>query len=146
MTREKSIIASLCIALVWLVTGCYAKLSLRFGNGTDGRISVESARTGQQVEIRPKRFKKFPYSSGDLFVMTQTNGQFQFANVSLLGYDMDPNYLDRRGSIFGPACVTLTVLLETNMELYVLVPGKRRLDPGAPQPTGYPKTGQRIAN
>jgi hypothetical protein len=133
------------MAGVLLLTGCYTKLAVNFGNGTGERIRVKSAYTGEEVQIAPKKSKKIPHSSGNLIVTTSTSEKFTFPNVSLLGHDMDDSYLDKRVSIFGPGYMTLNVVLETNMELYVLPPGKKGLTPDVKQPIGYPKGGERTS-
>ncbi|MCX6884108.1 MAG: hypothetical protein NTX27_03600 [Verrucomicrobia bacterium] len=136
---------SLCMAGVVLLTGCYTKLAVNFGNGTGEKIRVNSAYTGQDVQIAPNKSKKIPHCSGDLIVTSSTSEKFSFPNVSLLGHDMDDSYLDKRVSIFGPGYMTLNVVLETNMELHVLPPGKKGLAADVKQPSGYPKRGERTS-
>jgi len=136
--------ALFCLAGVLFLTGCYTKLSVNLGNGTGEKIQVKSAYTGEVVQIAPAKFKKIPHSSGDLIVTTTNSESFGFPNVSLLAHDIDDSYLDKRVSIFGPGYMTLSVVLETNMELYVLAPGRKGLVPDAKQPGGYPKQGERV--
>lgn len=90
------------------------------------------------VEIKPAKFKKIPHASGGLIVFTQLTNSFTLSNVA--PFDVDEKYLVRRRSIFGPNWVTLNLLIETNMELYVLTQDKKMVKN---QPAGYPKTGKK---
>jgi hypothetical protein len=105
---------------------------------------VKSSHTGQEINVPPGKFRKLPHSTGDLIVTTQTNGQFKFSWVEQ--FDLDDHYLVKRESIFGPGYVTLNVMLETNMQLYVVMPGEKTVDEKVQQPNGYPKIGEKIGN
>jgi hypothetical protein len=143
MVRKRWILL-LCLTSFFATTGCYTKLSVNFGNGTGAKIWVQRPYTDRQIEIAPDRFQKFPHNSGDLVVTTQTNGQFRFPDVSVLARDLDQRYLEKGGSLFGPSYVTLNVKLLTNMQLYVLEPGKTAGDTSIVQPRGYPKIGLKL--
>jgi hypothetical protein len=140
--RRPILIASIYGSVLLLMTGCYTTLVVNFGNGTSGKVSVKSAYTQQQIEVAPNQFKKLPHSSGSLTVTSETSGKFTFTNVA--PFDIDRKYQRVHQNIFGPNSVTLTVKLETNMELYVVMPGRTAVDPTAPQPEGYPKVGQKM--
>jgi hypothetical protein len=137
------LIASFGLALLLLGSGCRISMAVNFGNGTASKVSVTSSETGKPIEIRPGGFKKFSHSSGNLIVKTDTNQRFKFADVA--PFRVDPKYTEAHGNIFGFSSVTMTVLLETNMELYVVMPGKKAVDPTVAQPSGYPKAGEKEA-
>lgn len=130
------------VALLFVTAGCYTTLNVNCGNGTAGNIRVKSAYTGQEIEIPPNRFKKLPHSSGDLVVTTQNSDKFKFPDVA--PFQVADKYLSKRSNIFGPGSVTLTLRLETNMQLYVLMPGKLTVDQNVEQPKGYPKAGEKL--
>jgi hypothetical protein len=129
--------------LAFALAGCYTVSKVNFGNGTAQRIRVMSSQTGQEIDVPPGKFKKLPHAAGDLTVTMQTNELFRFAGISPPELD---DYLVKGNSLFGPGRITLSVILETNMQLYVLKPGKKAVDPGVPQPDGYPKAGKKIAD
>lgn len=135
------LIPLLCASLTFAVTGCYTLSQVNFGNGTPTTIKVKSSQTGQEINVPPGKFKKLPHATGDLIVTTQTNGQFKFTGIEPPVLD---DYLVKRESLFGPGYVTLNVMLETNMQLYVLMPGKKVIDKTLEQPNGYPKAGERM--
>ena len=87
---------------------------------------------------------RLPNSAGDLVVTTETNGVLQFARVA--PFDVDRKYHGTRHSCFGPNSVTLNVLIETNLQLYVVMPGEKSVDAQVDQPKGYPKIGERVAD
>ena len=57
---------------------------------------------------------------------------------------MPDNYLQKRTGPFGPGYISLKLLLETNMQLYVVNPTSKVVSPIVPQPAGYPKGGERV--
>jgi len=115
---------------------------LRCGNGTASKLQIQSSQTGREIEVAPNRFKTLPHSSGDLVVTTRTGARFKFTSVT--PFDVDSKYLSISRSIFGPNSVTLSLRIETNMDLYVLPPGKSTAADNAEQPKGYPKVGQKL--
>jgi hypothetical protein len=133
----------LCASLAFVVTGCYTLSKVDFGNGIATAVKVKSSQTGQEINVPPGEFRKLPHATGDLIVTTQTNGQFKFSGVEPPVLD---DYLVKRKSIFGPGYVTLNVRLETNMQLYVVMPGEKTVDEKVQQPNGYPKIGEKIGN
>jgi hypothetical protein len=133
----------LCLALMVLVTGCYTELALNIRNGTSGKVLVKSAYTGQDISIERGRAKRLPHSSGDILVTTKTAGSFRFHDVSLLAHDIPDRFLQKGSSIFGPGYLTLNVLLATNMDIYVLMPGQKTSAAPGEQPRGYPIRGER---
>jgi hypothetical protein len=103
-----------------------------------------SSQTGKEINVLPGKCKKLPHARGDLVVTTQRNGQFKFSEVSPIL--LPDSYLVKRRSLFGPGYFTLNVMLETNTQLYVVMPGKRAVDQKVQQPNGYPKVGEKVAN
>lgn len=134
----------LCLPLLLMTTGCYTTVAVNFGNGTTTKVRVQSSETGQEIEVAPHRFKKLPHSSGDLIVATETAGKLKFQRVA--PFDVDRKYHTIGHSVFGPNSVTLNVKLETNMQLYVVMPGNKSVDAKIEQPKGYPKTGEKTGN
>jgi hypothetical protein len=134
----------LLVMLVASTSGCCTRLSVSFGNGTPTRIRVQSSESGQEVTVTPGGFKQLANSVGDLIVTTQGGRAFAFRRVA--PFETGPGYVATRSSVFGIGYVTLRVKLETNMNLYVLPPGKKGLDTHTPQPNGYPKHGEKIAD
>lgn len=123
--------------------------TLRFGNGTASEIKVKSSQTGQEIKVAPGRFKKLPHAAGDIVVTTKTGEKFKFAGIEPPRVDIDSsgtNYLDKGSSLFGPGYISLGLKLDTNMELYALMPGKKSVDTKIPQPSGYPKRGEKLAD
>jgi len=123
--------------------------TLRFGNGTAADVKVKSSQTGQEIEIAPGRFKKLPHAAGDIIVTTKAGEKFKFTSIEPPRVDTDStgtNYLDKRSSLFGPGYITLGLKLGTNMELFALMPGKKSVDTKIPQPSGYPKRGEKMAD
>jgi hypothetical protein len=132
-----------CITLLAFANGCQTNMAVNFKNATSSKVWVSSLQSGREIEIAPSRFRRLPHSSGDIVVKTENREQFRFSAIS--AFHVDPKYREARGSLFGFSSVTLTVLLETNMHLYVLVPGVKTLDENTVQPNGYPKPGQKLA-
>jgi hypothetical protein len=134
----------LLVMLVASTSGCCTKLAVSFGNGTPMRIRVRSSESGEEVIVAPGRFKQLANSVGDLIVTTQGGRAFAFRRVA--PFETGPGYVATRSSVFGVGCVTLRVKLETNMSQYVLPPCKKSLDTHIPQPNGYPKHGEKMAD
>ena len=132
-----------CLPLLVITSGCYTTIAVNFGNGTPAKLRVQSSQTGQEIEIAPNKFKKLPHSSGDLIVTTQTNEKFKFQQVA--PFDVDRKYHTIGRSIFGPNSVTLNLRLETNMQVYVVIPSKKSVDESVAQPKGYPKAGEKLS-
>ncbi len=132
-------ITGLCLVCL-LLTTAWTDLLVNIENGTSGTISVSSSETGKEIKIKPAGFKKLLHSSGDLILTTQSGTKFKFLHVAV--FDVDEKYLSKGSSIFGPNWVTLNVMLETNMELYVLTQDKKVVEN---QPDGYPKLGQKMS-
>jgi hypothetical protein len=135
----------ICTSLAVLTTGCYTLSAVRFGNKTGSKVRVKSSQTGQEIEVAPGRFKKLPHAAGDLIVTTTVGEKFKFPSIEPPRIDTsDSNYLDKRNGLFGQGYITLGLVLETNMELYALMPGKKSVDSEIPQPKGYPKAGHKL--
>jgi hypothetical protein len=126
-----------------MATGCYTLSQVNFGNGTATTIKVKSSQTGQEITVPPGKFGKLPHAIGDLIVTTQTNGQFKFSGVEPPVLD---DFLVKQESFFGPGYFTLNMILETNMQLYVLMPGEKAVAKNVQQPNGYPKIGEKVGN
>jgi len=136
---KRFFIAGLYLICLLLTTG-WTDLLVNIENVTSGAISVSSSETGKQIKIKPARFQKLLHGSGDLIVITQSGAKFRFLRVA--PFDVDEKYLNKHNSIFGPGWVSVNVMLETNMELYVLTQNKKAVEN---QPDGYPKVGQKIS-
>lgn len=132
-----------CVTLLAGGSGCRINMAVNFKNGTSSKVWISSLQSGKEIEIAPSHFRRLPHSSGDIIVKTESNEQLRFSAIS--AFHVDPKYREARGSLFGFSSVTLTVLLETNMHLYVLVPGVKTLKGNTAQPNGYPKTGRKFA-
>lgn len=138
------VIAMIAVGVSMITGGCITKMGVNFGNGTAMNIRVLSSETGQEVEVAPSSFKKLPHSSGDLVVTAQSNGKLRFRRVA--PFDVDRKYYSFKHSIFRPNSVTLNVMMETNMLLYVVMPGSMSVDEKVEQPKGYPKVGEKAGN
>jgi hypothetical protein len=139
-----SLAVGVCLPLLLITSGCYTTVAVNFGNGTPAKVRVQSAQTGQETEVAPDKFKRLRHSSGALVVTTQVNEKFKFQQVS--PFDVDRKYHTIGNSIFGPNSVTLNLRLETNMQVYVVMPGKKSVDERVAQPKGYPKAGEKLSN
>jgi hypothetical protein len=128
----------LCVVLSFLTTGCYTDLAVNIKNGTGTKVLVKSEETGKEIGIAPKRSEKILHSSGNLVVSAFGGERFTFEDITPA--TVDRKYLEIGGTIIGPGKVTLNVLLETNMQIYVLMPGGSPID-RIQQPKGYPKIG-----
>jgi hypothetical protein len=138
---RRTILTAIALHLLLCLTpGCSTTVSVNFGNGLAKKVRVRSSESGQAVEVEPNQFGKLSNTSGDLIVSTQSGEVIKFTRVA----PFDVKYHTLGNSIFGPNSVTLKVMLETNMQLYVVKPGKLTLDTKEEQPAGYPKTGQRV--
>lgn len=138
-------VAALCLLL--LQTGCSTNLYVNFGNDTGHKISVKDTQTGQEVQIAPGEFRKVGHSQADLVVTTPEKKQYVFTGVRVADPAMDTRYFPQSSSGFlglGSWSFDLNVLLQTNMNLYVLLPGKKAVDASVPQPDGYPKAGKKM--
>lgn len=132
----------LCSLFLGLLTGCYTTLYVNFGNATNDKIWAQRANTREFIEVRVGQFKKFPHSGGDLVVKTGFNSAFKFESISP-AYIGSP-YRGGRDNIVGPDSIVLNLLLQTNMQIYVLLPGQKTIDEKIEQPKGYPKRGEEI--
>lgn len=134
------------VSLAMLMTGCYTRSIVNFGNGTDTAVKVRSSQTTEEIEVKPGAFKNLPHAVGDLTVRISSDGQFKFFDVEPPALDVTGGgYLSKRTYFCGPGEITLRVKLETNMQLYTLMPSKRGVDPSVKQPEGYPKVGQKVS-
>lgn len=142
---KRILTASLVIFLAALMSGCYTLSIVSFGNGTTTSLKVRSCQTGQEIEVKPGTFEQLPHSTGDLIVTVHSDGRFRFSDVEPPALDVtNADYLTKKTSAFGPGKVILRVKLETNMQLYAVMPGRKGVDFTVKQPTGFPKSGQRV--
>jgi hypothetical protein len=132
-----SIVAS-CALLIQ--TGCSTTLYVTIGNGTDEKITVKSMQSEQEAVISPKQFGKISHSSGDLLVTKADKTSFVFSGIEVAEFGMDQKYYDPKDTPFGAYRFDLNLLLQTNMQLYVLLPNRRTVDDSVKQPKGYPKS------
>jgi len=139
---------SLAIASLVLLfqTGCYTNLYVNFGNGTGQKIGVRDVQTGQEVQIAPGKFRKVSHDQADLIVTMPDKTHYQFTGVKVMDPAMDQKYYVHNSGLLGTWHIDLNVLLQTNMNLYVLLPGKKTVDESISQPAGYPKTGEKMSN
>jgi hypothetical protein len=114
-------------------------ISVNIGNGTKTPIVVENAQAVKKFTIRPGHFKKVPHDGGDLLVTVPAAAAQRLVFRNVVPFYVDRKYLAVR-SFLGPNWVTLNVILQTNLELYVLNYNKKALES---QPNGYPKIGER---
>jgi hypothetical protein len=126
--------------MVVLFSGCVTRLYVKFGNATTENVVVKSTETGKEVEVSPGRFKKFLHSSGDLVVKTEAKREFKFEGIKPAF--IEPPYRGGSNVLPGPGRVVLNLQLQTNMQLHVLLPGKKTVDDTIQQPKGYPKSGK----
>ena len=131
------------------LTGCYTNLYVNFGNGTGQKIGVRDVQTGQEVQIAPGKFRKISHAQADIVVTTPDKTRYVFSGVKVADPAMDTKYFppSNRG-IFGLGTWSfdINVLLQTNMDVYVLLPGKKAVDESVPQPAGYPKAATKMPN
>lgn len=148
MKRSRIPLAVAGLALL-IQTGCYTNLYVNFGNATGQKIGVRDVQTGQEVQIAPGKFRKISHSQADLVVTTPDKTRYVFSGVKVADPAMDTRYFppSNRG-IFGLGTWSfdINVLLQTNMDHYVLLPGKKAVDESVPQPAGYPKAGVKMPN
>ncbi len=147
MKRNQILPAVAGIALLFQ-TGCYTNLRVNVGNGTGQKIGVRGTQTGQEVAIAPGKFGKLSHSQADLVVTTPDKTRYVFTGVRVADQAMDTRYFPPSGRGFlglGTWSFDLNVLLQTNMDLYVLLPGQKAVDASVPQPDGYPKSGKKMA-
>jgi hypothetical protein len=137
-------VVALCALL--LQTGCVTNLYVNFGNGTGQTISVKDTQTGQEVQIAPSKFRKVSHDQADLIVTTPDKTRYLFSGVKVVDQAIDQRYYDHSTGLFGTWHIDLNVLLQTNMDLYVLLPGMKAVDASVPQPDGYPKGGKKTTN
>lgn len=143
--KMNKLFSALLLCALFLQTGCYTNLYVNFGNGTAGRIWVRDVQTGQEVQIDSGKFRKIGHGHADVVVTTSNKTRYVFTGVSVADPAMDTRYFPPSSkSIFGSWSFDITVLLQTNMDLYVLLPGERTVDAAVPQPHGYPKNGRTI--
>jgi hypothetical protein len=134
---------ALCALL--LQTGCCTNLYVNFGNDTGQKITVTDTQTGQEVQIASGKFRKVSHDQADLIVTVPDKTRYLFSGVKVVDRAIDQRYYDRSTRPFGTWHIDLNVLLQTNMELYVLLPGKKTVDASVPQPDGYPKAGMKTS-
>ena len=108
---------------------------------------MQDVQTGQRVSIATGRFRKIGHGHADLIVTTPDNTRYLYSGVRVADPGMDTRYFPpSTRSVFGSWSFDVNVLLQTNMDLYVLLPGKKTVDTSTPQPDGYPKTGKKMVD
>jgi hypothetical protein len=125
--------------------GCVTNLYVNFGNGTGQKISVKDTQTGREVQIAPGKFRKVSHDKADLIVTTFDKTRYQFSGIKVVDQAIDQMYYDHSTGIFGTWHIDINVLLQTNMDVYALLPGKKAVDASVTQPDGYPKLGKKMA-
>lgn len=147
--KKSKIFSAMALCTLLLQTGCYTNMYLNFGNGTGRKISVKDVQTGQEVQIAPGKFQKIGHGQADLIVTTSDKTRYVFTGVRVADPAMDTRYFppSSRGFLgLGSWSFNINVLLQTNMNLYVLLPGKKAVDASVPQPEGYPKAGKKMTD
>jgi hypothetical protein len=147
--KRNPILPVVAVLALLFQTGCYTNLRVNFGNGTGQKIGVKDTQTGQEVQIAPGKFRKIGHSQADLVVTTPDRTRYVFTGVRVADHAMDTRYFppSSRGFLgLGSWSFDLNVLLQTNMDLYVLLPGKKMVDASVPQPDSYPKAGKKMAD
>lgn len=145
--KKNKVFSAVALCALLLQTGCYTNLYVNFGNGTGQKIGVKDTHTGQEVQVAPGKFRKVGHSQADLVVTTPDKTRYVFTGVRVADHAMDTRYFppSSRGFLgLGSWSFDLNVLLQTNMDLYVLLPGKKTVDASVPQPEGYPKAGKKM--
>jgi len=127
-----------------LTAGCYTTVSVSLRNRTPTAIRVWSSESNREVEVAPEKFKKLPHSSGDLIVSTKNDGTLRF--VQIAPFNVDRKYHTIKNTILGPNSVTLNLTLETNMQIYVVMPDRKSVDEKVEQPAGYPKVAEKLGD
>jgi len=148
MKKTRVLLAVAGLALLFQ-TGCYTNLYVNLGNGTGQKISIKDTQTGQEAQIAPGKFRKISHAQADLVVTTPDKTHYVFSGVKVVDPAMDTRYFppSSRGFLgLGTWHFDLSVLLQTNMDVYVLLPGKKAVDQSVPQPAGYPKAGVKMPN
>ena len=144
--KEFLIIHGLAI-LAFSVTGCHTMARVNVGNGTAYKIKVTSSQTKQEIEVAPGQFKIIPHATGDIIVATQFNENLRYCCIEPPSIDLiAPNYLDKKGRLFGPGRITFKVRIEKNMILYAILPSDKIVNAKNVQPVGYPKVGQPVGD
>jgi len=147
--KKGKALSMMVVCTLLFQTGCYTNLYVNFGNGTGQKISVRDTQTGQEVQITSGKFQKIGHGHADLVVTTPDKTRYMFTGVRVADPAMDTRYFppSSRGFLgLGSWSFDLNVLLQTNMDLYVLLPGKKTVDASVPQPDGYPKAGKKVTN
>ena len=138
--------ASTWCVLALAICGCAPlKMSVDIRNGTAEPIKVTSSETGRSVHILARHSEAISHSSGDLIVTTAANRQFRFEDVRPDTDGPDSPFNSSRDA-FGPISgkFVLHVLLDTNMDLFAILPGQSVVTDAYAQPRGYPKRGQEL--
>jgi hypothetical protein len=133
-----------CFTLLFLGASCQTYMSVHVENCSPGTVTVRSLQTGHEIWVKTNRFGRLSHSIGDIIVKTEAGESFRFPNVVVAAIEMDPRFYDIHDHLFRTDRVDLNLLLQTNMQLYVLLPGKKTVDEKLVQPKGYPKAGQHV--
>jgi len=142
--KKNEVFSVVVLCALLLQTGCVTNLYVNFGNGTGQKIGVKDTQTGQEVQIAPGKFRKVSHDQADLIVTTPDKTRYLFTGVKVVDRSTDQRYYDHNTGPFGTWSIELNVLLQTNMDLYVLLPSKKIVDASVPQPDGYPKAGKKM--
>ena len=145
MTRNRILPVVAVLALLFQ-TGCYTNLRVSFGNGTGQKIAVKDAQTGQEVQIAPGKFREGWSQPGRPHCNDARQNALRIHRGQIAHPAMDQKYYDPKKGVLGAWSFDLNVLLQTNMDLYVLLPGKKTVDANVPQPNGYPRPGKKMAD
>ena len=141
--KANTVNAACGLVLLILSAGCRTDVAVNFRNGTSSTVWVTSANTGRETEIPSGRFRKIPHGAGNLILKAAGNEKLTFEDIT--PFHVDRQYLGVRDNLVGVDSVVLSVRLETNMQLYVLLPRQKTVDQKVEQPKGYPKSGKKVA-
>jgi len=155
-TNRFTLLLALCAVLFGcggcIICGCVLiKPYLNFRNSTGQTIAILQKGPIPAFEIAPHKSAKVPFGERtNLTVTVRDRGTYEFERVDIISSDITEPYYDaRKHSFLGLSSQVeydLNLLLTTNLELYVLLPGKTNIDPSIPQPAGYPKTARKISD
>ena len=116
------------------------------GNGTRSRIVLTEKGSGAEVDVFPKQFVTIPYAFSPLIIRTMDHGGYEFPGVQQ-NPSMDTRYFWGKGEVLGvipPVSHYASVLLNTNLELYMLLRDKKTIYQSVAQPSGFPQKGTPI--
>jgi hypothetical protein len=118
------------------MNGCVrVYVCVRVTNNTAQKVFVRSTDTEKGGWVLPGRTREVEHHGGALVIKCIDRQEYRYLDIS-------PRECDRE-YITGNGYTAFYLNLATNMELYLVKPGQRTVDPTVPQPEGFPKVGIR---